>query len=178
MSELSITKSTVECYKIRHPKGHFWADINIDADWNRGRIQIASDFGDWQNYWGACGQDFKEFLLNLDKGYAAGKFGADHYFDCDTTVAQLKRDILIRRRSEEFTADKAREAYREAKELEDEGYRDGNAFGVALMHTAHLWGIQHDTPDLTYTCEPGFNNFWSEVWPFFVSFLKAELQPA
>ena len=52
--ELTVTKSTVEVYKIRSNE-FAWADITIDASGNKGRISIASDYGSWQNYWGACG---------------------------------------------------------------------------------------------------------------------------
>ena len=79
-TKFTTTRSTVECYKIRSDRG-LWADITIDANGKAGRVQIASDYGSWENYWGACGSEFKEFLCGLDIDYAAGKFGESKWFD-------------------------------------------------------------------------------------------------
>ena len=89
---MTIEKTTVECYRLRHSSG-MWADITIDANKETGRIQIASDYGSWQNYWGSCGKPFKLFLQSLDKYYVAGKFGASKWFDAVKTVAEYRAVI-------------------------------------------------------------------------------------
>ena len=73
----SINKTQCEVYKLRHECGMYWADITVDSGEKSGRIQIASDYGSWQNYWSCCGCSFKEFLTKLDMQYTAGKFGAE-----------------------------------------------------------------------------------------------------
>ena len=73
----TVTKSTCEVYKLRHECGMYWADITLDCASKSGRIQIASDYGSWQNFWSCCGCSFKEFLTRLDMQYTAGKFGAE-----------------------------------------------------------------------------------------------------
>ncbi len=85
-----ITKSTCEVYKLRHECGMYWADITLDCGEKSGRIQIASDYGTWQNYWGCCGCSFKEFLTRLDVEYTAGKFRARNAEDREITP-QFKR---------------------------------------------------------------------------------------
>lgn len=47
-----IEKTQIELYKVRLDGGQGWADISIDAKEKSGRIQIASDWGAWQYYWG------------------------------------------------------------------------------------------------------------------------------
>src|SRR5665648_835244 len=93
----TIEKTTVECYKIRHKSGMYWADITIDSLGKQGRISISSDYGNYANFWGACGCEFKEFLTGLNLGYAAGKFGADRWFDLDATLKGYKRDLIEHR---------------------------------------------------------------------------------
>lgn len=88
----AVTKTHVECYKLRRPgTGDGWADITLDVNGNAGRIQIASDYGSWEHYWGSCGCPFKEFLINLSKDihYAAGKFGEGKWFDQEATMADM-----------------------------------------------------------------------------------------
>ena len=53
-NQYTVTKTTVEKYTIRHSTGRYWADIVLDCGVNSGRIQVASDFGDWQYFFGAC----------------------------------------------------------------------------------------------------------------------------
>lgn len=94
--KFSINKNTVEQYKIRHSSGSCWADIVLDSGDGCGRIQIASDFGDWQYYWGSCGCSFKKFLTEIDMGYFAGKVGESDWFDIDATGAvRINSDIRI-----------------------------------------------------------------------------------
>ncbi len=92
MKQYTFTKTIVECYKFRNPAGGY-ADITIDAIGTTGRISIASDWGDYQYYWSACGKPFKEFLSQLGIDYLAGKFGANKFFDLDTTIRLYKEQV-------------------------------------------------------------------------------------
>ena len=84
--EFTITKRFIELYVIRHSSSSYWADISIDDNGSGGRLKISSDYGNWEYYWGACGTSLKEFIKNLDIGYAANKFGEGNYFLFDDTI--------------------------------------------------------------------------------------------
>jgi hypothetical protein len=90
-SKYTIEKSQCEVYILRRREGsEYWADITVHCNNNAGRIQIASDYGSWQNYWGHCACPFKEFLIKLsrDMDYAATKFRAKG--DDDNATPQFK----------------------------------------------------------------------------------------
>lgn len=169
--DVSVTKTTVECYKIRNK--YTWADITIDANGNTGRIQIASDYGSWQNYWGSCGKSFKEFLLHLDKHYVAGKFGADRWFDSEKTIKAFKQCIIENRRNGYLDFETAREAYDEAESLND--YTQETEFYRELDDKSEIMRLYDHCPDLSYGIESGFENFWNKVWPIFINTLESEL---
>ena len=172
-TELTLTKSTVECYKIRSSKNSNWADITIDSNGSTGRIQIASDYGDWQRYWGACGSSFKEFLTKLNIEYAADKFGADNYFDLDKTINSLKSQI------EEFceseSADIKQELLNELKILEKESSCK-EEFVHKMWDSPKLLEMTDNSPDLCMSITPLFKRFWDEMWPTFIQELKNEIQ--
>lgn len=171
----TITKSTIENYKLRHESGMYWADINIDAKGKTGRIQIASDFGDWQYYWGACGLSFKEFLIKLDIHYVAGKFGESHWFDIDKTI-KLNKEILIDyRKREEIDEDIARKGWIELEELAD--CDNSNDFHNRWYEQKSLYTIfDGERPDSSYSVSPRFKEFWNKLWPVFCDELRSELK--
>lgn len=171
--DYTIKKSTVECYKIRHIKNFYWADITVDASKGNGRIQIASDFGDYQHYWGACGDSFKEFLCKIGIDYAAAKFGADRWFDSDLTIKHYKQQVIELRRFDNFDADKAREVFNEIKRLEDSSSE--SEFCMILQDQENLMRFHDHCPDLVRTISPQFKNFWKEIWPVFLQELKKEM---
>jgi len=167
-----ITKTTIECYKLRYSNGH-WADITIDAKDNTGRIQIASDFGSWQNYWGACGSDFKTFLLGLDIHYAANKFGEGNYFDVDKTISLHKKQIIEARKSESISEEMARELFEKLDGLNEASTSD---------IFCHLWYEDNklfnyfEHPDLCRDISPMFQRFWDIIWKPFCDELRSEVQ--
>lgn len=168
--KFTIKKETVECYKIRGVGNTFdWADITIDARQNTGRIQIASDNGSFQYYWGACGEPFKEFLIGLGKDYAAGKFGESKWFDHDGTIELIKQNIATRAKNEEHKD----VLLEELKELEGCDSRESFCF---LMHNStELMKMYDDFPDILEKISPGFEYFWNNIWPVFIEELKKEL---
>jgi hypothetical protein len=159
----SIKKEIVECYKIRHSTGKYWADITIDAKEQTGRIQIASDFGSYQNYWGACGCNFKDFLAKLDIEYAAGKFGANKHFDSEKTLKNFKASVLEYRRNGDMSKENARDIFNEIKELEEYIYE--NEFYINLNNSHALMRFFDWCPHLSYSIHPQFINFWKYIWP-------------
>lgn len=176
-SEFTITKTQCELYKIRHKSGCYWADITIDHKDATGRIQIASDYGSWQNYWGSCGCSFKEFLikLNNDIHYTASKFGASDWFDLEKTKQSIYQEIVNSRKNRETTAGEAREYIDELKEIYA---TDANCFMVSFMET-ECFAKVFDHDPCSVECEisihPHFRKFWEEAWAVFIEELKCEV---
>jgi hypothetical protein len=170
----TINKTTVECYKIRHSTNSYWADITVDANESTGRIQIASDFGSWERYWGACGKSFKEFLIHLNIDYAADKFGQDKWFDEAATIKQFKREVIEYRRNDSITSEIARKIWNEIKELEEIGPYE-NEFSISISQCDELMRFNDYCPHLIRVISPLFRRFWNEIWPVFIEELKKEI---
>lgn len=175
LTEYSLTKSAVECYKIRHPSGMYWADITIDSKGNAGRIQIASDYGDYQSYWGACGVPFKEFLAKIGIDYAAKKFGANDWFDHEGTLTSYRNDVLNYRRHERITKEEAREMWDEIKALYDCSGKE--EFVAEMYQKDALMDFYDHCPDLKKDITPQFKTFWHTCWQVLLSEFKKELEP-
>ncbi|WP_281991224.1 hypothetical protein [Aquimarina aggregata] len=160
--DYKVSKSTVECYKIRCDS-FYWADITIDASGNQGRIQIASDFGNWQNYWSACGMPFKDFLKKLNIGYFASKVGADKWFDLDKTIEGLREHV------NDYAQDKdLKDGLK--KELSYLELSDGKDEFIHKMYESNLlMDMTDQCPDMVYSIEPSFQRFWDELWPVFIA---------
>jgi hypothetical protein len=171
IEEFEITKTTVECYKVRHPTGMYWADITIDSGERSGRIQIASDYGSFQHYWGACGESFKKFLLSIDKYYAAGKFGQDRWFDVDKTISSMRTHI------EECCTDMDENEvlYSELKKLEEQQWDNENDFLNDFFSKKHLSSFYDGLPDTVRDLTPQFEKFWNSCWQVFLNQIRYEL---
>lgn len=169
LQKFTTTKTTVECYKIRGSRG-LWADITIDVNNEGGRIQIASDFGDWQNYWGSCGEQFKDFLIDLNIEYASGKFGADKWFDLEKTISCMARIISDCADNKEQKA----ELFNELKELKDCSGKE--EFISVVQNCDKIMELNNYCPDMCYSIDPRFQRFWNELWPQFVNTLKEEVK--
>lgn len=167
-------KSTIESYKLRHPDGIGWADISIDANGKSGRIQIASDYGDWQYYWGSCRSEFKDFLAKLDMGYVAGKFGADKFFDVDQTIDTYLETISQQKKTGDITTGEEKQLYDECKDLRNYTHKD--EFFIELMDSPALMKFFCHAPELCYKITPGFKMFWEKVWPALLEQLAMEKQ--
>lgn len=170
--KFSITKSKVECYKIRHTSGMYWADITIDSNGTTGRIQVASDYGDWQNYWGACGCLFKQFLTEIDMHYTAGKFGESKWFDEQKTIQVYKQTIIEWRRNDDIDAERAREMWTEISNLNSS---DETAFAYQVMGDCPSFYQYSETPEMYHSVSPQFRSFWKNVWPVFINLIKQEI---
>jgi len=173
MATISIRKNTVEVYKIRNKTSLGWADITIDDNGNAGRISIASDYGSWQHYWGACGVPFKTFLDQIGIDYAACKFKADEYFDMDGSINEMKEIIIDCRKRESISETYARELFDKVKEIEDE--QPSQVMYVSLLSQAvDLLRFFDHSPPVRKIISPGFRRFWEEVWGPFMAHLTAE----
>jgi len=165
----NLTKTTVECYKIRQLGGLLWADIVVDASESAGRIQIASDYGSWEYYWGSFGEGFKKFLTGLDIHYTAGKFGEGRWFDQEATINGLKKSV------KEYDGSKSEkgEMLDEIASLED--YTDENTFTHMAHDRKNLHNLWDCGPDIKTGISPSFLNFWEKLWPVFIDELKKEV---
>lgn len=163
----TITKSNVECYKIRS-NNHSWADITIDAKDNTGRIQIVSDFGDWQFFWGACGKPFKKFLQGLKIDYVANKFNANRWFDLNGTVKYLTSRI------EEYAENQAQKQALLIELYSIEDCSSEMGFRQEIQNCSLLMKMENQFPVFQYGIHPGFKRFWDELWIIFLQELIIE----
>ena len=165
----TIVKSTVEVYKIRHTSGCYWADITIDAHERAGRISIASDWGNWSNYWNAAGPDFKTFLGKINQGYAASKFGAEDWIDVSKSLDEFKALIAESEQRRDISAEAAKELRREIKELRGES---AAAISQAVGNSEKLYSFlyeHYDYPEFEYKPNPHFSDFWKQAWPLLLA---------
>lgn len=169
----TVTKKMAEKYQVRHTSGGYWADIVLDSGENSGRVQVASDFGDWQYYWGACGEDFKTFLIGLDMDYVAGKTGNDQYFDLENTLASYRRDVLEERESGAVDFDLAVCLLDQIGSLD--AVSDENEFCQKLRADCpDLLAYYDYCPTIERSVSPLFKRFWEEIWGVFIDYLKKE----
>jgi hypothetical protein len=167
----TCTKTNVECYKFRS-ENSYWADITVDANGGKGRIQIASDYGAWQYYWGAAGENFKVFLTKLGIDYVADKFGCDKHFDDVATKESWKESV-----KEAFgSGDIGEKHYKNLlQEIEEIDCLSATDFQIALNDGEYLLKFFEYMPDFSYRIVPHFQRFWDDVWPCFIAELKKEL---
>lgn len=172
VSNFTITKTQVECYKITSPRSG-WADIVVDDNGKAGRIQIDSDYGSWQRYWGACGCPFKEFLVNLNLDYVAGKFGASKWFDHEATMQLLRKDVEGHVEGNVIVLFDEFDLEEELDKLE--GCDDPQIFTHLMWNSSVFNEICEGGFQLQYDIEPGFKQFWTKLWPVFIDELENEL---
>ena len=199
---MPVTKTMRECYEIRDGKrGGEWAYITMHC-WDNpapdgsarnmyycGQITIQSSFGTWGHTWTACGVPFKQFLIDVDFGYAFTKFmGTDLVrFDGEATMKQILTDIVERRRRDSLTKDEAREAWDMVQTESGRITESANDYGYAMMDIAAQLDRRHDMRE--YFSDPSgwprctrydyqAQGFWRTLWPLFIDALKDETQPA
>ncbi|MEG0797064.1 MAG: hypothetical protein RR397_11270 [Odoribacter sp.] len=174
--KFSITKSTVEQYKIRHTSRMYWADIVLDSGNECGRLQIASDYGSWQNYWSSCGCSFKKFLPKIDMQYFAEKVGENDWFDIDATRARIYQDIKCARKDREIGA-------KEGKEICEEVKRVFSSVGCRMDYehfifdSKIIWNFYQEPCSIPLETDvsPQFKRFYNEAWQCFIEQLKQEI---
>lgn len=167
------SKTQVECYKFRAEGAPYWADVTIDTTpgAKHGRISIASDFGSWSYYWGACGESFKKFLAGLDKWYVAKNFGADKFFDVKATIAAYRSQITtcVFEREEVTATELEVNDLMETPHLQE--------FVEQVRKSPRIMAMYDGMPDTCYRLDPGFENFWEHIWPLLLDAFKEEEQP-
>ena len=176
-NQFTTTKTMVEKYTIRHSTGKYWADIVLDCGVNSGRIQVASDFGDWQYFFGACGAGLKKFLIGLDLDYLAEKTGNDQYFDLKNTLATYRRDIDSDLKAGAIDADLAACLRDQVESLETIPDENENEFFLKFrVDCPDLLAYYNYIPATERIISPQFKAFWTNIWSVFVEHLKAEMK--
>lgn len=143
------------------PQG--WGIIVIDS---KGFLTAVSDYGNYSHHWPpAFGSDFAEFVLRLDAGYLAGKFGVKDIYDGDATLKEVT-SILTSYFSDK--PEKLEEELSTLRQYSRLSHRDD--FG--------LWLQQTELPD-AHECycqqgDPQFVGFMEHIWPRFKELLRAE----
>lgn len=174
--EFSITKSLCEIYKIRHESGMYWANVTLDYDGEKGRVQIASDYGTWSNYWGSCGCSFKEFLTRIDMYYFAEKVNESEWFDSDATLEVIKKDINKRFASKELNGRGRNNLYERIESIMCDHSRDKTAY-MYSMYYDNLFSVFYEPSDIPCITDvsPQFKQFFEGPWQAFIQELKNEL---
>ena len=196
---MSCTKTTdAEVYAVR--KDYEWATIMLRC-WSRpanvgtpherpyycGEILIHSSYGSWGNTWTACGEPFKEFLLDAEFDYVFTKFMGTrlNVWDGEGSVESLRERLLEWRKTGELTKGEARALWDEIDINETEletserdfvecAYRmAADIEGRNVRHfLAEPWELTRDQHDSQAV------GFWRELWPEFIATLQAEVAAA
>lgn len=197
---MSVKKTQRECYEVRANRE--FANITIDC-WDRianrgtkhegtyycGEIVIHSSFGTWGHIWSACGQPFKQFLIEAEFDYVFTKFMGSELscFDGEAAVREVRREVLEQRRRGELSKDQAREAWDLVTFEEGRIETSESDCGYALQDIAAQ--LDRDHPMHDYFADPSCwpratkhdiqaVGFWRELWPLFVAKLRQEIEPA
>lgn len=182
MTGIVVKKSTMARYDIRINNENkwrcLWAVISISDD---GFFNAQTDCGDFSYRWGAFGECFKTFLIQINSSdYLYSKIATkDEFVDGEETVKQFKEQLLTRRRENEVDEYEAREAWEEIEELIEETCRmspDGFHYALQAKYTLNkaLPGI-YDDLDLVFRRDTAAQAFCEVVMPVFVEILRAEI---
>ena len=200
----SIDKIKTDKYQLRYEGGP-WADIFLE-DWDlgkSGKVLINSDWGTWESSWGAMGDDIRDFLLRIDKGYTmknlahGGVNGHQRYFDEEATIKEIKKGILATRVTDHkrkealvgndsyhwpsWSKDEARDAWYDIDELFGWDIDSANSYFHAVNSCrpkwAELWSDPPCPPCVT-GYHPRFVNFMDNIWPEFLDVIRKEKETA
>lgn len=182
MTGIVVKKSTMERYDIRIDNENkwrcLWAVISISDD---GFFNAQTDCGDFSYRWGAFGDCFKSFLIEINSSdYLYSKIATkDVFVDGEETVKQFKEQLLTRRREDEVDEYEARGAWEEIEELSEETYRmspDGFHYALQAKYSLNkaLPDIYADL-DLVFRKDTAAQAFCEVVMPVFVEILKEEI---
>jgi len=176
MSEYNVKKSQATVYQFREKgTGFNWADITITEGETRGfRIQIASDYGDWQYFWGAPGGGWRKFLTTITKEYVADKFGEDEEFNLEATLKSIRSCVAEDLEEGNIEPDYHKELLEEIETLENDcGDHKDSFYHLVYSECPKLEELQ---PNTVTKISHLFERFWNEVWQEFKMILTNELE--
>ncbi|OIQ22021.1 MAG: hypothetical protein BM557_01185 [Flavobacterium sp. MedPE-SWcel] len=170
-NNFTITKSEVQCYKLRSNNSGLWANITVDST---GAIQITSDYGDWQYIWRSPGEPFKSFLISLNIEYLALNFNCNNEFKPDLTLIDMQIEILRARKCNRITNSQARFCFDRVKEIKRKNITDLDFF-IGNFYN-HTWFDIFSFPPIVKGIENRFQAFFDSIWTAFINELKIELE--
>lgn len=178
MSSITVTKSSdLELYQIRGKNFEGWADIVLIIRDKTVSVMIASDYGSFSYYWGACGFDPKQFLISLNWDYAMKNLSdyKNYISDPEANDRKVKRLIIEARRNGSLNNLTARDAWEELTELDS--CRNYDLYINELVSSEYfeeVFGEYEHLPDEKTRC-PCCVEFWEKCWIPFTNQLKQEL---
>ncbi len=174
--DYKLEKSTCEKYTMRFNEGWDWAIFTID---NTGMFNCQSSFGNYNYHWRAFGDNFKEFLCEVDSYYLLNKLCDKNTFYYDEWLEQVKKSIIKDRRQYLFDSEEARKVWDYI--VDDIGYEDN--YTVLCMRLWESRELGKAYSDIIYSDiwpEQDYSRnqkaFVLEVYPKFVEILKEELR--
>lgn len=179
---MPISKSVMDCYRLREGgeraticlKGYHL----IQEDRHGVELLLNSGYGTFSYHWSHCGEEYRKFLIGLDKAYLLGKLvpSADLImYDNEATVRDLRRHILTMRREWQVTDSVARELWDETIDLDS--FLSADEFLRACRDCEALTVHIQDIYEFCRTRRhPRYDRFWETVWLPFTATLKKELE--
>lgn len=181
---MSVTQTFADRYTVRHAGEYAaifineWSEPGEKGPRYLGEIAINSSFGSWAYQWSACGMPFRAFLAQLDPGYLMDKLaGASAYvFDGEASMQSAFGKVLKARRQREIDHDEARDLWDAMVDVQDDAASGSSLFVYLLSGIEDKHGIL-DEPwyMVTQKENPQVTGFLRELWPEFVSAIRAEI---
>lgn len=171
------TKGTADRYTIKWQGG--WAVVFLTED---GFFSAISDYGNYSYHWGSPGRPFKEFVIGLldDPRYfmcKVSKMG----FDYDTSLNNIKRDVLKARRVGDIDSEDARICMDEIEDnLSHRAELSEFCHGIedCFWLLTGIYGNDLSSIPLAYEYDAQVKGFVREVFPRLAEILKKELSNA
>jgi hypothetical protein len=147
-------------------RGFGWYVAFVDDE--TGVASVCSDFGDYAYRWSATGvDDLRRFLVSLDPGYLASKFGqGQRELQVERSVESLREAICYGRRHEGWKRDACRDLFDAVEHCHDEHEL------VEVVRGSSLPDIYEH---IVYDRPQQLRAFIKEVWPRIVAKMRAEL---
>jgi hypothetical protein len=160
-------------YALPSEKGEGWAIVHMDS---RGFFATCSDYGNYAYHWSSFGEDFRSFMLHMERDYDyfGNKLDHDkwHSFSLEQTVKHIKQRILERRREGRFDKDEALEEWECVRDLDD-----GNISWEEWVKSQKLYEDWSAAADLACHEPRGdILAFCKKTLPRLCKILKAELE--
>ena len=156
-----------------------WGVLFLDSV---GCFAALSDYGHFSHRWPMAGMSkgvgLRQFLLGCDNGYLLGKFAPEREYDGDSTVEEIKREIIRYRRSHSAPSE-SEKSRDQAREMWDSLTRSDIA---ESSHALGEWWPLHgeDLPFIPTECcqtmpNPQAVAFLERCWPRLRECIRAEL---
>jgi len=177
-NNITIEKSKVDIYKIRHKGSCVWGDITVEFGKTSAQLMINSDYGSYAYNWFSTGENPKKFLCDINMCYAMEKLSDYNLYEPDPYKYsdEIKELIIDSRKGEYLTKEEAREAWDDMLGILDD-YPSGDIMYKELIDHKYfnkVFGGFEYLPSATRV-KPKHKHFWENIWLPFVDELKREL---